>query len=66
MVNPGKVSLLSSSAIKGPLNSKLNMEASSPLDPFHRTSVNVHEFTHIPLLSKRGLNAEKPQWKSNW
>lgn len=59
MLNPVKIRLLYGCAIKGPVNTKLSVEASSPLDPFPRTVRTVHTLTQILLLPQRGLNSRQ-------
>lgn len=59
MVNPVKIRLLYGCAIKGPVNTRLDVEAFSPLDPFPGTLVTVHTLTQILLLPQRGLNSGK-------
>lgn len=62
VVNPVRTRLLYSYAIKGPVNTKPNVETFSPLDPLPRTSATVHTRLHILLLPRRGLNPEKSSW----
>lgn len=59
VVNLVRIRPLYSYAIKGPVNTKLNVETFSPLDPVPRTSVTVHVLLHTPLLPRRGRNPEK-------